>query len=220
MPSDRGADEPNSDVLLMDFHRGAPDFRDREQGRDLGMALYQLTLSGVPLSGEDGEFAVKLLSTALIDCPDDLDAREAKGKLLQTLRRPAAAIDALEALLRRAPRHEGALVTLGSINRDLGRTETALAYWRRAVEVNPWVAEYQKNLVFHLAARDAWEELSPPCRKWLELDPANVDARRIWVRYLLHGGRKTEARTEFAKIRALRPPDLDKLDVWFAEQMR
>jgi tetratricopeptide (TPR) repeat protein len=204
----------------MDFDRGPPNLRDREQGRDLGMALYQLTLRGVPLSGEDGEFGVRLLSEALIDCPDDLDAREAKGKLLQTLRRPAPAIDALEALLRRAPGHEGALVTLGTINRDLGRTDAALAYWHRAVEVSPWVAEYRKNLVFHLAARNCWDELPPHCRKWLELDPASVDARRIWVQYLLRGGRKTEAQTEFAKIRALRPPDLDKLDSWFAEQTR
>jgi Flp pilus assembly protein TadD len=207
-------------VPLLDFHRGAPDLDDREQARDLGVALYQLTLSGVSLTAEDGRFAVGLLNNALEECPDDLDAWEAKGKILQIVGRPDEAVEALETLLQRAPRHEGALVTLGTIHRDLGRTDVALKYWRRAVTVNPWVAEYQKNLVFHLADRNAWEELRPHCRKWLELDPASVDARRIWVASLVKKGRKTEAEAEYRKIRALRPPNLDQLDGWFAELMR
>jgi Tfp pilus assembly protein PilF len=219
-PADRDADAPSPDMPLLDFHRGRPDLSDREQGRDLGVALYQLTLRGVPLSEADGEFAVNLLSESLLHSPDDADAREAKGKILQTLRRPAEAIAAFEALLKRAPRHEGALVTLGAIQRDRGQPSEALAYWRRAVEVNPWVAEYRKNLVFLLADRNAWEELRPHCQTWLELDPASVDARRIWVVCLIKGGRKTEAQAEYARIRALRPPNLSRLDAWFTEQIR
>jgi tetratricopeptide (TPR) repeat protein len=219
-PTGREGEGDRPDGPLWDFHRGPPDLHDVGQGRDLGVALYQLTLRGDPLSGPDGELAVRLLSAALRDCPDDLGAREAKGKVLQALGRPTAAVEAFEALLRREPRHEGALVTLGAINRDLRRTGPALDYWRRAVEVNPQVAEYQKNLVRHLADRDAWDELRPHCRRWLDLDPASVEARHFWVQSLLKSGRKDEARVEFAKIRALRPPNLDKLEAWFAEQMR
>jgi predicted CXXCH cytochrome family protein len=219
-PANRQGNGALPNVPLLDFHRGAPHLDDRAQARDLGVALYQLTLSGVALTEEDGRFAAGLLSNALEECPDDLDAWEAKGKILQAIRRPADAVAALENLVQRAPRHEGGLVALGSINRDLRRTEEALAYWRRAVAVNPWVAEYRKNLVFHLADRNAWEELGPHCQKWLKQDPASVDARCIWVNFLVKKGRKAEAEAEYRKIRALRPPSLDRLDRWFAELMR
>jgi Tfp pilus assembly protein PilF len=219
-PTNRQGKGPPPNVALLDFYRGAPDLKDKEHARDLGMAIYQLTLHGMPLTGPDGEFAIGLLNKSLRDCPGDLDAWEAKGKILQTLRRPTAALDAFESLLKQAPRHEGALVTLGTINRDLRRPDAALAYWRRAVEVNPWVPEYQKNLVLHLADCNAWKELSPHCQKWLQLDPASPEARQLWVQCLIKKGRRDEARAEFAKIRALRPPNLGKLEAWFAEQMR
>jgi hypothetical protein len=209
-----------SEPPLVDFYRGIPDVTDSEMARDLGMAYYQLTLRGIPLQQADGEFVVGLLRQAVKDCPGDLDAREALGKILLTMRQPENAIEALEALLERAPRHEGALVTLGSIYRDMGRLDLALPYWRRAVEVNPWVAEYRRNLVLPLADLNQWAELEPHCQKWLALDPASVEARRVLVGSLIKRGRKSEAEVEFAKIRALRPPELPRLEIWFADQMR
>jgi Tfp pilus assembly protein PilF len=219
-PTDRGGNGPAPNLPLLDFYRGAPDLEDKELARDLGVGLYQLTLSGVRLTGDDGEFACGLLSEALRDCPGDLDAWEAKGKLLQALGRPAAASDAFEALLERAPAHEGALVTLGAIHRDQGHADAALESWRRAVAVNPWVAEYRKNLVFLLADANAWDEVGPQCQKWLELDPASAEARQVWVQFLIKSGRKAEAEAEFAKLRALRPTTGPELDAWFARQMR
>src|SRR5205823_2329004 len=142
------------------------------------------------------------------------------GKILQTIRRPDEAIATFEALLRRSPRHETALVSLGTIYRDSGRRDEAVEYWRRAVDVNPWVAEYRKNLATHLADRGAWDEVRPHCKRWLELDPASTEARCLWVQCLLKSGQKAEAATEYAKVRALRPPDLAKLDAWFLPQLR
>jgi tetratricopeptide (TPR) repeat protein len=207
-------------VPLLDFYRGAPDLSDRELARDLGVAVYQLTTRGQPLTEPDGEFAVRQLDQAVRDCPADLDAWEAKGGILKTMRRPVPAIEAFTTMLSRAPRHETALVSLGTIHRDLGQADVAVGYWRRAVEVNPWVAEYRRNLVLQLAELDAWDELRPHCRAWLDLDPASVEARRVWVAGLVKAGRRAEAEAEFGKIRALRPPDLGRLEVWFARLMR
>src|SRR5262249_32286431 len=159
----------------------APNVEDKGQGRDLAVALYQLTLRGIALSETDGEFAVGLLGESLRECPADVVAWEAKGKILQTMKRPGAAIEAFEVLLQRAPQHEGAPVNLGPTYRDLGRPGDARPSWRRAVEVNPHVADYLKNLSFHLAESNAWEELRPHCRRWLELDPASVEARQVWI---------------------------------------
>lgn len=208
------------DLPLLDFFRGAPDVEDTGLGRDLGVALYKLALRGVPLSGRDGETAVALLGRALAECPADLDAWEAKGKVLQTLRRPAEAVAAFEALLQRAPEHETALVTLGTIHRDEGQPDAALVYWRRAVDVNPWAADYRMELVTELAARGAWEEVRPHAQRWLELDPASVEARCAWVQYLIRTGRTADAVAEYGKVRALRPPDLAQRDAWFARLLR
>jgi predicted CXXCH cytochrome family protein len=53
-PTNRRGNRPLPDVPLLDFHRGAPDLNDQGQGRDLGVALYQLALGGMPLTGGDG----------------------------------------------------------------------------------------------------------------------------------------------------------------------
>ena len=52
------------------------------------------------------------------------------------------------------------------------------------------------------------------------LDPASVEARHLWVACLIKSGHKPEALAEFAKLRALRPPNLARMEAWFAEQMR
>lgn len=217
-PQNRRGQRPK--VPLLDFHRGGPDLNDVGQGRDLGVALYQMALRGMPLTDADAEFVVGLLDKALDDWPDDLDAWQAKGKILQIVKRPEGAIAAYEAVLERLPQHETALVTLGQIYRDLGRKEEAVEYWRRAVAVNPYVAEYQKNLVLLLAERQAWKELRPYCRAWLELDPGSVEARRTWIECLLAGRQMEEAKTEFAELLALVPAEREKLEAWFTKQMR
>ena len=52
------------------------------------------------------------------------------------------------------------------------------------------------------------------------LDPANMDARVLWVSCLLRTGDKAAARAEFAKIERLRPPDLPVLQARFAVEWR
>ena len=217
-PQNRRGQRPN--VPLLDFHRGAPDIRDVEQGRDLGVALYQMALRGMPLTEADGRTIVGLLDEALSDWPDDLDAWQARGKILQIVKRPEGAIESLEELLKRSPQHENSLVTLGQIYRDLGRKGESEEYWRRAIAVNPHFAEYYKNLVVLQAERQAWQELQPHCRTWLELDPGSVEARRIWVECLLATGKKDEAKAEFAKLLALDPKEREKLEAWFTERTR
>jgi tetratricopeptide (TPR) repeat protein len=219
-PTNRRTSRAAPEPPLVDFYRGVPDTADKEVARDLALAYYQRMLRGIPLPGADGEFVLGLLRRAVHDCPADLDAREALGKLLQVMQRAENAIDVLEALLERAPGHEGGLATLGMLYREKGQFALALPYWRRVVEVNPWYAEYRRNLTLHLAELNEWKELLPQSQKWLELDPASIEARRALVAALIKNGRKSEAELEFAKIRALRPPELPKLEIWFAEQIR
>ena len=219
-PARRPGPRTPMDLPLLDFFRGSPDVEDVGLGRDLGVALYELTFKGVPLTGRDGETAVALLDRSLAGCPADADAWEAKGGLLRTMRRPAEAAAAFEALLRHAPANEGALITLASIHQGQGRADEALGYWRRAIDVNPWVADYRRNLVPLLTDRREWEEARPHIERWLELDPGSVEARCAWVEYLVRTRRLADAVTEYGKVRALKPPNLAELDAWFGRLLR
>jgi Flp pilus assembly protein TadD len=215
-PQNRRGNRPPAPLL--DFYRGAPNAQDLEQGRDLGVALYQMSLRGMPLTDADADFIIGLLDTALDDWPDDTDAWKAKGKILHIVRRPDAAIEAFEQLLEQWPKNETALVTLGQIHGDLQHQDRAVEYWRKAIEVNPYVAEYHKSLVLLLAERNAWDEARTGCRTWLDLDPGSWEARRVWVECLLQAGRRDKAIAEFDKIRALKPPQLDELEAWFRKR--
>jgi tetratricopeptide (TPR) repeat protein len=103
---------------------------------------------------------------------------------------------------------------------DSQQLEPAIAYWRRAIDMNPWMPQYRQNLALLLEHKRAWEEVRPECQAWLRLDPASVDARRLWAACLLKEGKKAEARAEFARIEQLNPPNLRELNAWFTEQMR
>jgi tetratricopeptide (TPR) repeat protein len=134
--------------------------------------------------------------------------------------RYAEALAAFEAALQKGPQREMALVGAASASQNLQRLEPALAYWRRAVAVNPWMPDYRRNLALLQGVKKSWDDVGPECQAWLALDPGNVEARFLWVRYLVQVGRKEEARTEFARLKALEPPQLDQLEAWFKKAVR
>jgi hypothetical protein len=202
----------------VEFYGGHPD-RDPEIARDLGIALLTVAYQRQVIELSSAELVLRLLGPALKECPGDLAAWEAKGKALMLLKRSTEACRAYEALLKRAPNHEGALVALGTLNHDLGHPEDALRYWRRAVDINPWMPEYRKNLFRLLAHHEQWDEAGQQTLKWIELDPADVDARKFRIVCLIKTGRKDQARAEFARIQALRPANLAQLNAWFEEEM-
>jgi hypothetical protein len=102
----------------------------------------------------------------------------------------------------------------------VGEPDLAIDYWRRAAEANPWMASYRRELAVLLAQKDAWDQVGAVCRAWLDLDPSSVEARRLWISSLFRAGKKDEARAEFEKVKALRPPDLEKLQGWFEQEAK
>ena len=217
-PQNRRGQRPS--VPLLDFFRGAPDLTDVSQARDLGVGLYQMSLRGMPLTDGDADFIVRLLNGALQDWPDDLDAWKAKGKILQTVKRPQEAVAAFEELLKRSPHNENALVSLAQLQTELHQRDQAIHYWRQVIEVSPYVAEYYKNLALLLAEQKSKSEFGPICQRWLELDPGNLQARRLWIEHLLEEGRRDEAQSEFGKLQSLDPLEAASLEQWFKERIR
>ncbi|HJT76716.1 MAG TPA: tetratricopeptide repeat protein, partial [Gemmataceae bacterium] len=125
-----------------------------------------------------------------------------------------------EAVLARAPRREAALVGAATSAAGLAKTDEAVGYWRRAIEVNPWVPEYRRQLARLLAQKEAWDEAVPACDAWVRLDPFSAEAGATRVRCLLAAGRKEEARAEFAHVEALAPDNLPELEARFREKLR
>jgi Flp pilus assembly protein TadD len=219
-PTDRPARPPTA-WPLADFFRPELDPADVGRGRDFAVGVYHAVTQGRPiLTDALGEFAIGLLDRAVTACPADLEAREAKGLILATMGRLGPAATAYEGVLARAPRREEALAALGATYRAQGRAADAADAWRRAVAVNPWVARYRKGLVVQLADLGEWDELRPHLQRCLELDPASVEARCLWVDCLLRDRRTADAVAEYGKVRLLKPPDLPALDAWFGKRLR
>jgi tetratricopeptide (TPR) repeat protein len=193
---------------------------DPEVGRDLGIALVMLNLQGKAPPGAFSNQAVALLDAALRDDPADLEAGEARGHALTLQNRRAQALAAFEAVLDRAPDREAALAGAAQLAMDLQKHDLSLAYWRRAVAINPSLPDYRARLVALLVRKQAWDEVRAHCPTWIGLDPENAEARMVWINCLLRAGDRDAAREEFARVEALRPPGLDKFRAWFAEQMR
>jgi tetratricopeptide (TPR) repeat protein len=161
-----------------------------------------------------------MLDAALQNNPDDVEVFESKAQALVLLNDQPQALTLLNTVLEKSPRRELAIGSAGAIAQSLRKTDQAIDYWRRAVELNPWMPLYRRNLALLLVQKQAWDELHVHSEAWLRLDPSSVDARRLWVTCLLKEGKLDEARAQFAKIELLNPADLPELRAWFDVRSR
>jgi hypothetical protein len=187
--------------------------RDRELARDLGIALVE-TAGADPAPLERG---LALLDAAAADFPDDPEAEEARAVARLTLGRPHPARELLRKLLDRTPPHESVLFRHALACEAAGADDDALDSFRRAVEMNPWLALYRARLAAALAKRGAWAELAPQAEAWLRLDPGNLEAHKAHVTALVKTGHAAAARAAFDRARALHPFNQRELNAWFDE---
>ncbi|HEY7310710.1 MAG TPA: tetratricopeptide repeat protein [Gemmataceae bacterium] len=200
---------PGGGSLLTRFGSEGIESRDRALARDLAVAVVKAASQGHAPPNRAGSQALVLLGPALEEHPDDLEGWMAKGWALMLTGNKRGALAAFDEVLKQAPKHERALAAAASLAEDLQQFDTALSCWRRAATMNPWIPTYRRGLAFQLARRRLWDELRSQCQDWLRLEPANPEARLLWISCLLHDGKKADARAEFARIEALRPKDLD-----------
>jgi tetratricopeptide (TPR) repeat protein len=219
-----GTAPPKREAGLVSFYREREDPKDKEVERDQGIALVHMLVQNVshgkalPVGIE--RRAIELLEAALRNDPEDMQAGEARAEALALLNRQEEALAAYQAVLSKAPHREASLMGAAMLAQSMGHRDSALAYWRRAVEENPWQPYYRGSLAQMLADQKAWDEARPQCEAWLRLDPGRIEARVLWVRCLLKTGDKAEARAEFAKIERLRPPNLPLLQARFTVELR
>ncbi len=201
------------------FPPGAAADDDPEVARDLGIALTDLA-RGIPQFRQPlARLAVPPLRDATGRAPDDVAALEAKGFALWQQESPAEALEALEAVLARAPTREVALTDAAYVAEALSRYDKAFAYWERALAVNPWDLANQLQMARLCAQRARWGRAAEACRAALRLEPGNVATRRLLITCLIRDGDAAGARSEFDALRAARPDDA-ALARWYEEERR
>jgi Tfp pilus assembly protein PilF len=207
-----------ADLPITLFHDDG-DARDPERARDLGIALVLLMSKGKidPLLYKSR--ALDLCEKATLRDPDDVEAWQARGHALMLQGEKLPALQAFETALAKHPDYETAVIAAAAAAQGVPHPGRALKHWRRAVELNPWMPEYRANFAGMLARQGAWEEARQQCDELLKLDPADVEARMLRINCLLHADRTAQARAEFTKVEALRPPNLEELKFWFAQQL-
>jgi tetratricopeptide (TPR) repeat protein len=167
-----------------------------------------------------GRDFAQALTEAVEAHPEDLDARESLAVCLAWRGQLGPALEACEAVLARAPRRELALSDAGLIAQQLKRTDQSIAYWERALAVNPRVTRYRFALAQLLAIRGDWERAGAESRRVLAQDGTHAFSRVMLVRYYLYKGQRAEARTELETALALHPPIEAQLRKQYAELLR
>jgi len=186
--------------------------------RDLGVALIDWGGSQAAQRRSVAGLALPLLTRALASRPDDVPAWEAKAYALWFQGRKEEALQAFDTGLGQAPRRENSLYGAALLAASLGRTEDAIAYWQRAIDVNPWNWEYHDDLAQLHAGRGQWRAAAGECRSALALTPTSWDTRKLLVRCYLRLGDKRRAGKELDTLLGFGPPDPSALRRWFDEQ--
>jgi tetratricopeptide (TPR) repeat protein len=215
--------DPSADLdraVFVDFYQDRFPQGDPQAERTLGMGLVTMMNAGMLLPDRHGERAVRLLESALAPYPQDVELRASKAQVLLLLGRHSEVLAEARSALPKRPGDWRLLAWAAAAAQAEGRTDLALDYWRRAVEINPCVPDYQVSLVALLIRTGQLDEARVRCDRLLQLDPFNVSGRQARVGFLLQQGQKEEARREFDVLRRLAPPDLAGREEWFRQQLK
>jgi len=217
VPSPHGDEVHSGSAPLVHFQRGKVDAEDHELSRDLGVALIQAVVER-KVRGEVLPGAIDLLERALLRFPQDTTVWEIKAAGLLAQKRYSASLAAAQSVLAKTANREKSLVIAGMSAQMLGKLDLSASYWRRAVAMNPWMANYRENLTKVLAATGFDDDMILHCRAWIRLSPASFEARKLLIEQLVRTGKREDARAEFMRLEALRPPDFQELRRWFSSQ--
>ena len=172
-----GNDLPNAMDLeaadFVDFYHNSFAEGDPQAERALGIGLVKLISAGMLRPERQGEQALLLLETAIANDPQDPEPRESKVQLLLLLGRRAEALTEATTVLAKRPRDWRLLAWVAAAAQGEGQTDAAIDYWRRSVEINPFLPEHQAPLVEMLMHTGRRDEARKRRAQLLQLDPFN-----------------------------------------------
>lgn len=120
-------------------------------------AALLMTRAKAALDAKQVDLSVKLLSAVIKLKPDYVEGWNRRATLYYLQNDYTRALQDIEQVLAREPRHFGALAGLGMIMQELGDDKRALEAYRKALAVDPHlekVPELVKNLTEKVEGRD------------------------------------------------------------------
>jgi Flp pilus assembly protein TadD len=207
-------------AVLVDFYRDRFPDGDPQSERSLGLGLVKMMNEGMLQPQRHAERALSFLELALGRDAEDVSVRQGKVEAYLLLHRPAEALSEAELLVPKRPADWQLFVQAAFAAQAVGRLERAEDYWRKAIRINPFIADYQARFLSLLIRKGQLAEARKHCEQLLRLDPFNVAGRQARVGFLIEDGKREEARREFAVLRQLKPPDLEGLEKWFQQSMK
>lgn len=120
-------------------------------------AALLMTRAKAALEAKQPDIALKLLDATVALRPDYVEAWNRRATIYYLQDDYGHALQDIEQVLAREPRHFGALAGLGMIMRDLGDDKRALDAFRKALAINPHldkIPELVKTLTEKVEGRD------------------------------------------------------------------
>jgi tetratricopeptide (TPR) repeat protein len=206
-------------VPLAHFYASSMGPDDPELLRDLGIALIEMSEKAPDETARGlAKLALPYLDAAAKRDPNDSPAWEAKGSALWLQGNLQEALTTFETIIEKTPRKETTLFLAGTLARRVGKTDAAADYCSRAIATNPTSSAYFRLEAMIHAQRQDWNAAIQSCRRALELEPMNLEVRRLLVGACVRAGRSAEASKEFETLLAMHSPDQqDTLRKWFAK---
>ena len=213
---------PPGVMSLAHFNREASNVLDAEAERALALGLVEIPriTNQLDVELDRVQLALPLIEKAVQAWPNDVPTLEAKANAFAMLDRKAEALSVCEKILALSPRREQSLIAATALARRLHKNDAAIDYCKRALEINPLAIGYRAQLANLYADRKDWPRALAEGEAVLKRYPSNIDARVLLVSYYLDQQDRRNARIEFDKLLALKPPAEETLRLWFERKMR
>ncbi|MCH2115369.1 MAG: tetratricopeptide repeat protein [Pirellulales bacterium] len=184
--------------------------------RDLAIALMMATDSLPKAMRSDLQRrALTTLEQVARDDPDDLPAHEYLGQAYLAEGRAREAITVLDHVLRRQPGREVSLAVMADLIGAMGDHGQAIQYWKRAIDVNPWMSRYWYGLAKAHDRSGQWMQCQETARQAVLRFPTSMGARHLLVESYLRLGQPARAEEAFEWILRYKPRGLDALSKWY-----
>lgn len=155
--------------------------------------------------------ALEFADAAVAEAPENIDFLVNRGRILATLGRPEAAVDAFAAALHRHPGHRDAALALGDLLVDSDRPEAAIAPVIQALRQQPADTAMRRCLSRVLRRCRRAGDAADVCREGLRRAPDHPDLHVALGLALADGGRHDDARAAFDRALAVDPGHVDAL---------
>lgn len=212
---DWAAELPLRAVVVGTDHR-----TDTQQRRDMAVGL-------VMAKGERPELvsrsqlrtAAGWLERSLTNEPRDVDGRLALGQIKLELDDLAGARELFRQTVADHPESELAWVWAARTLSALDQLEPAVASWRRAMQLNPHMANYWYELALLEGRLGRWQETLRLSQAAAERFPTSMGARQLLIQAHLQLGDRAAAESAFQFMRRFQPPGFDRVDAWYRAQL-